>query len=86
MSETFTLAIKIVPTMANLFGCHDDVLIIDQLCQISDLAANVRTSLREGDIEAAAKEMSFTQSPHCMELVEGNFMQFIEWTYTDEEG
>ena len=77
--------IDIVPTMANLFGCHNDVLIIEQLCQISDLAANVRISLREGDIEAAAEEMSFTQSPHCMELIEGNFERFVEWTHTDEE-
>ena len=77
--------INIVPTMANLFGCHNDVAIIEQLCKISDLAANVRISLREGDIEAAAQEISFTQSPHCMELIESNFVQFIEWIHTGEE-
>lgn len=77
--------INIVPTMANLFGCHNDVAIIEQLCQISDLAANVRISLSEGDIEAAAQEISFTQSPHCMELIEGNFVQFIEWIHTGKE-
>ena len=77
--------IDIVPTMANLFGCHNDVLIIEQLCQISDLAANVRISLEEDDIEAAAEEISFTQSPHCMGLIEGNLVKFIEWIHTGEE-
>lgn len=83
MSETFTMAIKIVPTMANLFGCHHnlfgchhDVLIIDQLCQISDLAANVRISLRKGDIDLAADEMGLSFE---------SFMHFVEWTHTDEE-
>lgn len=75
MSETFTMAIKIVPTMANLFGCHNDVLIIDQLCQISDLAANVRISLRKGDIDLAADEMGLSFE---------SFMHFVEWRHTDE--
>lgn len=52
--------INIVSTMANLFGCHDDEQIIDQLCRLSDLAANVRISLVNSDIVTAAQEMSLT--------------------------
>lgn len=77
MSETFTMAIKIVPTMANLFGCHNDGSLIEQLCDLSDLADNVRTSLRKGDIDLAAHEMGLNVE---------QFVQFIEWTHTDEEG
>ena len=68
--------IDIVPTMANLFGCHNDVLIIEQLCQISDLAANVRISLKEHDMDLAAEEMGLSFE---------SFMHFVEWTHTDEE-
>lgn len=77
MSETFTMAIKIVPTMANLFGCHNDESLIEQLCDLSDLADNVRTSLRKGDIDLAADEMGLSFE---------SFMHFVEWTHTDEEG
>ena len=52
--------IDIVPTMANLFGCHDDESIIEQLCDLSDLAANVRISLVNSDLVTAAQEMSLT--------------------------
>ena len=52
--------IDIVPTMANLFGCHDDESVIEQLCDLSDLAANVRISLVNSDLVTAAQEMSLT--------------------------
>lgn len=52
--------INIVATMANLFGCHDDESIIEQLCDLSDLAANVRISLVNSDLVTAADEMSLT--------------------------
>ena len=52
--------IDIVPTMANLFGCHDDESIIEQLCDLSDLAANVRISLVNSDLVTAAQERSLT--------------------------
>lgn len=52
--------IDIVRTMANLFGCHDDESIIEQLCDLSDLAANVRISLVNSDLVTAADEMSLT--------------------------
>ena len=52
--------IAIVPTMANLFGCHVDADIIDQLCDISDLAANVRIALINSDLATAAEDMSVT--------------------------
>ena len=52
--------IDIVRTMANLFGCHDDEDIIDKLCHLSDLAANVRISLVNSDLVTAADEMSLT--------------------------
>ena len=71
--------INITETMANLFGCHDDDDIIDKLCQVSDLAANVRICLTEGDIPAAAEQMCITQSPDCMGEAETNFWAFIEW-------
>ena len=52
--------INIVATMANLFGCHDDEDVINQLCHLSDLAANVRISLVNSDLATAADEMSLT--------------------------
>ena len=52
--------IDVVRTMANLFGCHDDERVIDQLCELSDLAANVRISLVNSDLVTAAEEMSLT--------------------------
>jgi len=52
--------INIVSTMANLFGCHDDESVIEQLCDLSDLAANVRISLVNSDLVTAADEMSLT--------------------------
>lgn len=52
--------IDIVRTMANLFGCHDDESVIEQLCDLSDLAANVRISLVNSDLVTAADEMSLT--------------------------
>ena len=53
-------SIDVVRTMANLFGCHDDERVIDQLCELSDLAANVRISLVNSDLVTAAEEMSLT--------------------------
>lgn len=63
--------IDVVRTMANLFGCHDDERIIDQLCELSDLAANVRISLINSDLVTAADEMSIT--------VEQFERDFAEW-------
>jgi hypothetical protein len=63
--------INIVSTMANLFGCHDDEDIIDKLCHLSDLAANVRISLVNSDLVTAAEEMSLT--------VEQFELNFAEW-------
>ena len=52
--------IAIVPTMANLFGCHDDESVIEQLCDLSDLADNVRTALVNSDLATASQDMSLT--------------------------
>jgi len=66
--------IDIVPTMANLFGCHNDESVIEQLCDLSDLAANVRISLWLGHIELAAEEMDID--------VETFVRDFVEWDLT----
>lgn len=65
--------INIVPTMANLFGCHNDESVIDQLCELSDLAANVRISLVNSDLVTAAEEMSLS--------VETFEKDFAEWEH-----
>ena len=57
--------INIVSTMANLFGCHDDESVIEQLCDLSDLAANVRISLVNSDLRSACDDMSITV-PHFL--------------------
>ena len=46
--------------MANLFGCHDDESVIEQLCDLSDLADNVRTALVNSDLATASQDMSLT--------------------------
>ena len=70
MSDTHR--INITETMANVFGCHDDADIIDKLCQISDLAANIRISLVDGDLATAADAMNLTISD-------------FEWTFVKWE-
>ena len=57
--------IDIVPTMANLFGCDDNPDVIDQLCDLSDLADNVRISLVNSDLRSACDDMSIT-IPHFL--------------------
>ena len=63
--------IDITATMANIFGCGNSDDIIDRLCEISDLAANVRIALVNSDIKTAVQDLFVN---------EDIFMnQFAEW-------
>ena len=64
------LGIDIEETLANIFGCH--TADVPKLCQISDLAANIRYDLERDDIAAAITDLNITET--------SLLTNFVEWT------
>lgn len=62
------LRIHVDRTLANIFGCHD--VDVDQLCQISDLAANVRFALEHEDLGDVLDDLQITESTFLADFVE----------------
>lgn len=60
---------NIEQTLANIFGCH--TADVPQLCQLSDLAANIRYDLERDDIAAVITDLTVTEK----ELL----TNFVEW-------
>ena len=69
--------IDVTATLANIFGCRDAD--VDQLCQISDWAANVRQWLQVSDADGAYFELK----QGLTDTAEG----FVKWmvSYVREE-
>ena len=62
------LRIDVGLTMSGIFGClRKD---IDQLCEISDVAANVRYDLIRNDLNEVADTLDFDRSTFIMYFVE----------------
>ena len=62
------LRIDVTRTLANIFGCHDAD--VDQLCQISDLAANVRSGLEHEDLGDVLADLSINERTFISEFIE----------------
>lgn len=62
------LRIDVTRTVANIFGCHDAD--VDQLCQISDLAANVRFDLEHEDLGDVLADLSVDERTFISDFVE----------------
>lgn len=60
---------NIEQTLANIFGCH--TADVPQLCQLSDLVANIRYDLERDDIAAVITDLTVTEK----ELL----TNFVEW-------
>ena len=62
------LRMDVTRTVANIFGAREDD--VDQLCWISDLAANVRFSLDREDWGDVLDELQITASSFLADFVE----------------
>ena len=62
------LRIDVTRTLANIFGCHD--VDVDQLCQLSDLAANVRIDLEDEDLDAVVCDLSINERTFVSDFIE----------------
>lgn len=62
------LRINVDRTLSNIFGTREDD--VDQLCWISDLAANVRYSLEREDWGDVLDELQITASSFLTDFVE----------------
>ena len=62
------IRIDVTRTVANIFGCHDRD--VEPLCQISDLAANVRSGIEDEDLNTVLDDLQITESTFLADFVE----------------
>ena len=62
------LRIDVTRTVANIFGCHDHD--VPHLCQISDLAANVRFGLEAEALDAVVGDLSINERTFISDFIE----------------
>ena len=62
------LHIDVVRTVANIFGCHD--VDVPKLCQLSDLAANVRSNLEDEDLDTVVFDLSINERTFISDFIE----------------
>ena len=64
------LRIDVTRTLANIFGVHDDESVIEQLCDLSDLAANVRSNLEDEDLDTVVFDLSINERTFISDFIE----------------
>lgn len=62
------LRIDVTRTVANIFGCHD--VDVPKLCQLSDLAANVRSNLEDEDLDTVVFDLSINERSFISDFIE----------------